>query len=200
MRTRMSALRLSSHTNSFCTASTRCERKNAFISASAADTLFNGKMNCFSCMFHSRTRIGARTLLSASHAGTPTVADKNVRAPAHRCGQECPRSTKNRDRCAGFSFSNRTHSPILSTAPQAGFARPSLATPAPLLCSALLLSSLTCGQSRAEPHVVAPAARVVAVAARRPAAARGVGPTAAPKHTARARSGTTWVSLRTTRV
>ena len=80
--------------------------------------------------------------------------DKNVRFPrqrAHRCGQECPRScrpsAKIRDRCAGFSFSNRTRSATLSTAPQAGDARPSLATPASL-CSALELTDLWAEPSR----------------------------------------------------
>jgi hypothetical protein len=67
-------------------------------------------------------------------------ADILVRFPrrrAHGCGQECPRScprsAKNRDRCAGFSSS------IFIPAPQAGVARPSLASTAPLW----LLSSLT---------------------------------------------------------
>src|ERR1039457_1606685 len=82
-----------SATDSFFTVNTRCERRNAFISASAASKFFTGRRKSFSCMFYSRPLIGARTFLSAPHARARTNADKNVRAPQ-----------KNRDRCAGCSF------------------------------------------------------------------------------------------------
>src|ERR1039458_5796845 len=46
-----------SATNSFFTASTRCPRRKAFISASAAFTFFTGTTNNFNCMLNSPTRI-----------------------------------------------------------------------------------------------------------------------------------------------
>ena len=85
---------------------------------------------------------------------------------------------------------------ILVTAPQPGFARPSLATPAPLG----RFSSLTWGQDRPEPKEADPERRVAVVAVRPPAVARAAAPTAAPKHTVRARHGTTRISLRATRI
>ena len=57
------------------------------------------------------------------------------------------------------------------------------------------LNSLTCGQDRTEPHVGADADAGVE-AARRPAAARGVDATAAPKHVPHANRRTTRISPR----
>ena len=56
-----------------------------------------------------------------------------------------------------------------------------------LLRSALLLNSLTWGQNGTESKADVPVRRVVVAAVRRPAVDRAVAPTAAPKHTVRAR-------------
>ena len=121
------------------------------------------------------TRALTEPAATPRHSRTPGYVRRTRMSALHA-------RAKNRDRCAGFSFSRRTRSATPTPAPQAGFARPSLATPAPFC----LLSSLTCGQSRAEPHAVVPVVRVEVVAARRPAADRVADPTAAPKHTVRA--------------
>ena len=187
----------SSHTNSCFTASIRCGRNNAFISASAADTFSNGNMISFSCMFHFRTRTGARTFLSASRAGARTVADKNVRAPRTDAGKNAR---------APLNIATAARALLLSTLIRLSFShirsagrlRSSLARDA---CSAAqLLSSLTWGQDGTEPKVVVPVGRVVDVAERRPAVERDEVPTAAPKHPVRARRRTTWIGLQTTRV
>ena len=55
-------------------------------------------------------------------------------------------------------------------------------------------SSLTWGEDRTEPAVEVPVGRGADVADRRPAVVRGVAPTAAPIHTARACRCTSWIS------
>jgi len=98
--------------------------------------------------------------------------------------QECRRSTKNPDRGAGFSSSILIRLPF--SYPLRSQASLILRSPR-LLRSALLLSSLNCGQDRAEPYEGDPAGRLAAVVAvRRPAVERVVAPTAAPKHAVRA--------------
>jgi hypothetical protein len=96
--------------------------------------------------------------------------DKNVRAPP-----------KIATAARASLSSTRTRLPFLHPLRRQAPLVPRSATPAPLC----LLSSLTCGQDRAEPEVEV-AVRRVAVADRRPAIERVAVPTAAPKHADRA--------------